>query len=221
MTGELAPRRAALATLPRAHDPHPPVVVDRYWNVVSGNAGAGVPTDGVPATPLGPTTNVFRLTLGPEGLATRLVHLARVRRFLLDRLARQVRPSGAPAPGLPRGGPVLPDDGAGRAVVGHRRPRVRPHPGTAAGQEPVRGAVEVQHPVLSIGTPADVTVAELAVELPYPLDERARRRCRAAGDAPARAGAGRNHEVRHCLGGPLDAHWCPSPPHLRWQGTAL
>jgi hypothetical protein len=118
-------------------------------------------------TLLEPPVNVYRLTLHPDGLAPLLVNLTEVAHHLVDRLRRDVEATG---------------DADLVALLAEvtRYPTVRGLP-TAIG--PTAGVVvpfRLRHPtgelamfttVTTFGTPADVTVAELALELFYPLDQ--------------------------------------------------
>ena len=83
--------RRALGTLIDAHDPYPAVVVDRHWNLVMANGGAGHLIAGVAAWLAGPPLNVYRATLHPEGLAPAIENLDEWSHHLLATLHRQVR----------------------------------------------------------------------------------------------------------------------------------
>ncbi|MEU2030899.1 helix-turn-helix domain-containing protein [Nocardia amamiensis] len=162
--------RAALHTMLAAHEPYPAVVIDRLWNVVTGNAAMSVLMDGVPAHVRAPHPNVYRLVLHPDGLASRLANLAQVRALFLERLARQVSASGdhelAALYDEVSGYPDPPDaDDTAEA-------------GTPPGpfEVPIRirtpdGELSMFSTMATFGAPADVTLSELAIELFYPLDE--------------------------------------------------
>ncbi|PXX57688.1 DNA-binding XRE family transcriptional regulator [Nocardia tenerifensis] len=163
--------RTALTTMLTAHEPYPAVVVDRLWNVVTGNAAMSVLMHGVPDHLLLPQPNVYRLVLHPEGLAGRLVNLGQVRELFLERLARQVGASG---------------DARLSALYDEvsRYPRLPDPPDEprvdAAQPSPFEVPIRVRTPagelsmfstMATFGAPADVTLSELAIELFYPLDE--------------------------------------------------
>ncbi|WP_327688733.1 helix-turn-helix transcriptional regulator [Streptomyces tubercidicus] len=168
----MAQIRAALDMMLTAHEPYPAVVVDRWWNVVTGNGAMAVLMAGVPPQLLVPQPNVYRLTLHPDGLVSRLANAAEVRALLLERLLRQVHTTGDgqlralyeevcryPAPEAPDTVP----DGV---------PAARPGPI----QVPLRvrvpgGELSLFSTMATFGAPADVTLSELAIELFYPLDE--------------------------------------------------
>jgi transcriptional regulator with XRE-family HTH domain len=166
----MAAVRTALAGLLRAHDPYPAVVVDRGWDVVLTNQGAQGFLDGVAPHLLQGPLNSYRITLHPEGMAPRIENFAEWAHDMLATLDRQV------------------------AVT--RDPRLRDlldevtsYPNVAAldGTWRTRGAtptvvVPLQLRVgdftqswfstnTSIGTPVDITLDELHVELFHPADE--------------------------------------------------
>lgn len=165
---ELTAVRSAVATMLAAHEPYPAVVVDRWWNVVTGNSAMSVLTAGVPEHLLTPRPNVYRLVLHPDGLIARLANPAQVRELFLERLGRQ-----ADATGDERlralhdevlSYPAPPDPAADHAAP------------TGPFQVPVRietplGEMAMFSTMATFGAPADVTLSELAIELFYPLDE--------------------------------------------------
>ncbi|MFI6165612.1 helix-turn-helix domain-containing protein [Nocardia sp. NPDC051052] len=163
--------RTALETMLTAHEPYPAVVVDRWWNVVTGNAAMGVLTHGVPEHLLLPRPNVYRLVLHPAGLAARLANYGQVRELFLERLARQVGASGDPRLTAlydevsrypaPPDSPDEPKDGAAQPGPFEVPIRIR---------TPM-GEMSMFATMATFGAPADVTLSELAIELFYPLDE--------------------------------------------------
>ncbi|MGW0431359.1 helix-turn-helix domain-containing protein [Micromonospora sp. NPDC003197] len=167
----MASIRSALDTMLTTHEPYPAVVVDRLWNVVTGNRAMSVLMDGIPPHVLEPRPNVFRLTLHPDGLAARLVNLSQVRALFLERLLRQVQATGDAELGKLYdevcGYPVVTEPGAGADA-----PATQPCPV----QVPLRvrtplGELSMFGTMTTFGAPADVTLSELGIELFYPLDE--------------------------------------------------
>ncbi|WP_432097571.1 helix-turn-helix domain-containing protein [Streptomyces sp. bgisy100] len=173
----MASVRAALGTMLTAHEPYPAVVVDRWWNVVTGNRAMPLLMDGIPHHLLEPRPNVYRLALHPEGLAARVVNLGEVRDLFLERLRRQVDATGDgdlrvlyeevsryPAPPGPE-----PDSSPDPSAS-------TPDPSAPAPiQVPLRlrtphGELSLFSTMATFGAPADVTLSELAIELFYPLD---------------------------------------------------
>src|SRR5438094_1960189 len=87
---EMAPVRDALDKILTGHEPFPAVVVDRGWDLVSANGPAlAILTDGVAPDLLAPPTNALRVSLHPDGLASRILNLAEYSSHLLARLHRQ------------------------------------------------------------------------------------------------------------------------------------
>src|SRR5690606_34837601 len=66
-----AARRAVDLVL-AAHEPFPAIAVDRYWNLVAGNAALPLFLAGIPEELLQPPVNVLRLSLHPQGLGSRI-----------------------------------------------------------------------------------------------------------------------------------------------------
>jgi transcriptional regulator with XRE-family HTH domain len=166
--------RAALGELIRAHDPYPAVVVDRRWDIVMSNAGARLLLEGVAPRLLEPPLNAYRVTLHPEGMAPRIENLDEWAHNLLATLDRQV---------------AITRDSRLRNLLDE----VRSYPNVAALDSSWRtrsGLPAVLVPLrlrvgdgadehvqswfstnTSIGTPVDITLDELHVELFHPADE--------------------------------------------------
>jgi transcriptional regulator with XRE-family HTH domain len=161
---ELAPVRDALELVLGGHDPYPAAAVDRGWNLVAGNRGIALLTEGVAPALLEPPANVLRVALHPDGMAPRIANLGQWRAHLLDRLERQV---------------ALTGDTALEALLAE----LRGYPGPdeerpAGGAEiavPLRlrrdgGELAFLSTVTTFGTAVDITVAELAIESFFPAD---------------------------------------------------
>lgn len=163
---EMRSVRAAVDQILEGHEPYPAVAVDRWWNVVAANRPVTALIADVDPAVLGPPTNVYRLTLHPDGMAPLIVNLAGFAHHLVDRLRRDAQTTGDPhlntllaevedyptVRALPRH-----IDTPDRVVV----PMRLRHP---------HGELALFTTITTFGTPADVTVAELALELFYPLD---------------------------------------------------
>src|SRR4051794_32414419 len=91
---EMAPVSQALDLVLGHHEPYPAIVVDRVWNLVRANDGAALLLEDVPADFLQPPINVLRLSLHPNGMASRVEDLASLSGHLLGRLRRQVALTG-------------------------------------------------------------------------------------------------------------------------------
>jgi transcriptional regulator with XRE-family HTH domain len=162
------------ATLQRmldAHDPYPGVVIDRAWNVVLANAAAHALVAGLPDHVTTPALNVYRACLHPDGLAGGTLNFDEWATYLLGQLDRTVS---------------LTDD----VALKHLRDEVRAYPDVArildgpsrADDDEVsllvpfryeREGVELSMftTLTTFGTPRDITLDELAVELFFPADD--------------------------------------------------
>jgi transcriptional regulator with XRE-family HTH domain len=152
------------------HDPYPGVVIDRYWNVVLSNPAAQALLAGLPHHVLGPPANIFRISLHPDGLAGRTLNFAEWSTYLLSQLHRAL---------------VLTGDDEFEQLVAE----VSTYPNVSADDWHIREAapvpellvpfhIDIGGTELSLfttltvfGTPQDVTLSELAIELFYPADD--------------------------------------------------
>lgn len=154
-----------------AHDPYPGVVIDRCWNVAAANSAATGLVAGVPAELLGPPMNVYRVCLHPEGLAARTVNFADWARTLLGQLRRSLAATADPAlqalldevTAYPN---VAALGGRDAVPVGEEPPLLVPVTLLADGVE-----LSLFTTLTTFGTPRDVTLDELAVELFFPADD--------------------------------------------------
>jgi transcriptional regulator with XRE-family HTH domain len=158
----------AIERLLAAHDPYPGVALDRSWNVVAANAAARRLIAAVPAELLAPAPNIFRLGLHPRGFAAFTGNFDEWGRYMLSQL------EGVADESL---------DGEFDALLAEVRsyPNVKalaPAPSGLAQPSlllPCVLDVNGQHLSLfttlaRLGTPRDVTLSELTVELFYPAD---------------------------------------------------
>ncbi|MBC8086533.1 MAG: helix-turn-helix transcriptional regulator [Phycisphaerae bacterium] len=168
---DIASVRIALQRLLDAHDPFPGVALDRAWNVVLSNAAAARMVASLPVHVLTPSINMFRASLHPHGFAARTVNFAEWGSYLLTELDRLVAASSDPAM------IALQAEVAGYPNVRALRKRQGNSP-------PARPALLIpcilQHgdmqlslftTLATVGSPRDITLAELTVELFYPADE--------------------------------------------------
>lgn len=180
--------RSSIEQLLDLHMPSPALVVDRRWNLVSANQTALMLTTGADPSLLEPPINVLRLTFDPRGLAPRLHNLDELRIALLGRLHREVLITGNDELGelldelrdLPRveqqvGGNAGESTDAGEAT---RAGPPRDEPLPVEGGElyvPFRLRVDGQElafftTIATFGTPIDITLAELSIEVFHPAD---------------------------------------------------
>ena len=87
----------AIETVLAAHDPFPALAVDRHWNLVSANRGAQALLAGITPSLLEPPVNVLRVSLHPDGAASRIENLGEWKAHLLHRVRKQVEATADPA----------------------------------------------------------------------------------------------------------------------------
>jgi transcriptional regulator with XRE-family HTH domain len=165
--------RQALQHMLDLHDPYPGVVIDRLWNCVLVNRAAMRMVDGLPTELAGPPTNVFRACLHPEGLANRTLNFSDWAAYLLGQLHRTAVLTADPA--VERLAAEVSDYPNVRALGSRRKPAA------VAPEEPALlipwrlrvGDAEHSYftTLTTFGTPQDITLSELAVELFYPADD--------------------------------------------------
>ncbi|MFD5751975.1 helix-turn-helix domain-containing protein [Streptomyces sp. NPDC127033] len=168
--------REGLTRLLRGYEPYPALVVDGTYTVVAANRGVAMLLEGVPERLLTPPLNAMRLTLHPEGLASRIRNLPQWRGHLLDQMGRQLALHRSPAlralyeevaayppperSGEPSGETVaVTEEGASGPLFA--LPMVIEHDGRT---------LSFVSSISTFNTPMDVTVAELAIETFVPAD---------------------------------------------------
>ena len=159
--------REAVELILRAHAPHPALAMDRRWNLLAANATVAPLLAGVDAALLAPPVNVMRLALHPRGLAPRVANYPEWRAHLLERLRRQVEGSADP---------VLATLSAELAALPVPPSAGRPARGTPGDiavpleLETAQGRLSLISTTTVFGTPAEITLSELAIEAFYPAD---------------------------------------------------
>lgn len=168
---EMAQVRASIQRMLDAHDPYPGVVIDRQWNVVSANRSAEALTAGLPAHVLGPPLNVFRVSLHPDGLASRTLNLEEWAGYLLAQLRRSVVLTGDM--GLEAlEAEVRAYTNVAALEADHGRNRWDEAPILVPFKLAISGIeLSLFTTLTTFGTPQDVTLDELAIELFFPADE--------------------------------------------------
>jgi len=164
----LASARAAIDLILERQKPYPAFALDRHWNVAISNAALPELYDGVAPELLEPPINALRLSLHPSGMAPRIANLAEWRAHLVDRLRRQVEITADPvlidllaeanSYPAPLGRPVA-ATGLDHAVAVPFRVRTK------------AGLLAFFSTTTIFGTPVDVTLSELALELFFPADD--------------------------------------------------
>lgn len=162
---------AALQRLLDTHEPYPGLVLDRHWNVVLANQAAATLVDVLPQKLKGPPINVFRASLHPDGLARITLNfddwaiylLAQLHRLVAVTADRDLADLEAEVTAYPN------------VIELRRRSDWTTPTGEPALLIPCR--LDLDGTELSLfttlttfGTPRDITLDELAIELFFPAD---------------------------------------------------
>ncbi|GGO57548.1 transcriptional regulator, XRE family [Roseovarius pacificus] len=167
---ELSAAREAIDRILHGHLPHPALAVDRHWTMLSANAAVSHLLADVSPHLLEGDVNVLRLSLHPEGLASRILNLLEWREHVLTRLSHEIEHSADP-------------------VLAALRDELEalPHPAAARTDHPVRGNVQAVAVPFRLktdlgslsflttttvfGTAVDVTLSEVTIEAFFPADK--------------------------------------------------
>lgn len=173
---ELAQVNRALDFMLAQQEPYPAFVVDRRWNLLRANAGAGRLTEFLlgPAPPLppgkpAPPVNLAEALLAPDALRPFIANWEEIARFFLRGVQADAADDGTVEtaellarlltfPGLPALSEGLPPDEATAPVLAmHFR----------KGET----SLNLFTTIATLGTPLDVTLQEIRVECFFPADE--------------------------------------------------
>jgi transcriptional regulator with XRE-family HTH domain len=178
----LAAAREAVDLILRSHEPYPALAVDRHWNLVAANRMVSHLLASVDAALLQPPVNVLRVSLHPQGLASRIVNLGQWRHHLFERLRQQIQATGDTGlealEGELRAYPVPPEGESTRLageVLGIAMPLQLRMPS---------GVLSLISTVTVFGSAVDITLQELALETFFPADEATGRALRELAAAP-------------------------------------
>ncbi|SEK16449.1 MULTISPECIES: hypothetical protein [unclassified Variovorax] len=174
--------RAIIGITLERHRPFPAFVIDRHWNVVRTNGGAPELYEGIDASLLEAPTNVVRLMLHPLGMAPRVQHLAAWRSHFIVQMRRQFDLTADPGLGSlltealawPGGMAPIDESTGGPAMTLDIDTRI--------------GRLSFISAITVFGSPVDVTLQEIALEVMHPAN--------AFTDATVRAAAAARAEVR-------------------------
>jgi transcriptional regulator with XRE-family HTH domain len=165
---DLASVHQALERVIEAHKPYPAFAVDRHWDIVLSNRVLPQLYVDVSTELLRPPVNAIRLMLHPRGMAPRIVNLGEWRAYIITMLRQQVEASSDPGVqsllteiiGYP-----APMGGAAAAMEDGAHSYATPlQIATDA------GTVSFLNTVTVFGTPTDVTLSELALEMLFAAD---------------------------------------------------
>jgi len=167
---ELEAAKSAIDSVLSAHRPYPAFAVDRHWNVVLSNAALPQLYEGCSAELLRKPVNAMRLILHPAGMGPRIVNFAQWRVHSLSVLRQQIETGADPA--IQR----LHAEIAAYPVPPNSEPlagfEATQHLATPLHIATRLGTVSFLNTVTVFGTPNDVTLAELALEMLFPADDR-------------------------------------------------
>jgi transcriptional regulator with XRE-family HTH domain len=160
----MAPARAAIEALLKAHAPFPALAIDRHWQILLTNDTVGPLLAGVAPHLLAGPVNALRLSLHPDGMAPRILNLAEWRHHLLERLRHQIAETGDAALGA-----LLVE------LMAYPAPDAAPPASDGAIAVPLRlrtdmGDLSFLSTTMVFGTPRDITLSELAIETFLPAD---------------------------------------------------
>jgi len=146
------------------HRPFPAAVIDAQWDLIAANDAVALLTEGAADRLLEPPVNVLRLSLHPDGIASRIINLPEWRAHLLERLDRDIELTADPRLIALR-----------TELAAYPCPRAATRPDMRAILVPLR--LRVAGATLSLfstttvfGTPRDITLSEMAIESFYPAD---------------------------------------------------
>lgn len=150
----------------KGHEPFPAIAVDRHWNIVAANDSIAFFTEQIGGTLLEQPMNAIKLALHPDGLAPQVVNLGEWHAHVLDQLDRQIEATS--------------DEG-----LIELREEIAAYPHDADGEshqadperiwiplilDTVVGRMSFVSTITVFGTPADITLSELAIEAFFPAD---------------------------------------------------
>jgi transcriptional regulator with XRE-family HTH domain len=161
--------RQGIQSLLMAHEPYPALAIDRHWTMVAANRAVAPLVRGAAPKLLTPPVNVLRLSLHPDGLASRIQNLGEWRAHLLMRLSRQRDQTADP---------MLSD--LLDELASYPQPSLRAGEPETANDDPTiaiplrlvteAGTLSLLSTTMVFGTPLDVFISELAVETFLPAD---------------------------------------------------
>lgn len=144
------------------------MAVDRAWDIVAMNQPAGLLAGMVAEHLRSPRPNVYRMALHPDGLASRVVNFGEFAHHLVAQLQRDVDATADPALA------ALMEEVMGFPDVAVAARTHQPGGGRVAVPMQLRhptGPLSLFTAISTFGTPADVTVDELAIETFFPADD--------------------------------------------------
>jgi transcriptional regulator with XRE-family HTH domain len=164
----------AIRAILSGHEPYPALAYDKHRTLIEGNRATMMLLDGIAEELLRPPVNILRALLHPHGLAPRVLNLADMRAYTFRRLELEIALSGdAFLQGLLRELKEYAQPDATEPTDPVVTNRQASYTGLV-----VRLQLAVKGFTLSffsastiLGTPLDITLAELAIESFFPADD--------------------------------------------------
>ncbi len=166
--------KAAIQRLLDTHDPYPGVALDKQWNVVLHNEAAGKLLSLLPDFLQTPTINIFKASLHPQGFAAMTKNFSEWGSYLVALLQRLVlagRDENVMA--LAAEVATYPNVQALKANLASTTPAPSPESQLLIPCVLEIGGHEISlfTTLTTFGSPRDITLNELCIELYYPADE--------------------------------------------------
>lgn len=166
---ELANARLAIQQILQAHKPYPAFALDRHWTIISSNSTLPQLYEGCSPDLLREPINAIRLVLHPLGMGPRIVNFVEWRAHTVTVLRQQIETGPDPViqsllaevmnyPAPPGKVALATSDGPQRYA-------------TPLQIATALGTVSFLSTTTIFGTPTDVTLSELALEMLFPADE--------------------------------------------------
>ena len=166
---ELEAAKLAIDNVLQAHKPYPAFALDRHWKVVLSNSALPQLYEGCSADLLRKPINAVRLILHPLGLGPRIVDFVEWRTHTVTVLRQQMERRPDPVvQALLAEVMSYPAPSAGVAPVASEGPQRYATPLQIATR---LGIVSFLNTTTIFGTPTDVTLSELALEMLFPADD--------------------------------------------------
>lgn len=168
----LAAVRRAVDQMLAGLEPNPAFVVDRHWTLQKANKAGNFLLAAVDAALLEPPINMLRLCLHPQGFTTQIINYSEWRKYILEYLSRQIELTADalliellqelknyPKPKRLKSEPPSAETDYARVAVALR----------LASEW---GEMSFFVTTTVFGTPIDITLSELAVEVFFPADDK-------------------------------------------------
>lgn len=163
--------RHAIDSMLMGFEPNPVFVIDRHWTIVQANKAGNFLLKTVDASLLEPPSNILRIGLHPKGLTPHIINYTEWRKHILEYLNQQIELTADaflvelleelesyPNPNQTQDASCLPAENEyARVAIGLRL-------------KSEAGIMSFIVTTTVFGTPIDVTLSELAIEVFFPAD---------------------------------------------------